>query len=112
MAMNRASQRTLSATMREGGDRKRQLSCGGHASNNGQCVTAGHVERQSPSRERQARLTAVGESFVLDKGDTEMGDKGSKDKGKRERQKKAQQTPKEKRRLKRAKKDRQANMLG
>ena len=34
-----------------------------------------------------------------------MGDKGSKDKGKREQQKKAQSTPKEKRRLKREKKN-------
>ena len=34
-----------------------------------------------------------------------MGDKGSKDKGKREKQKKAQRTPKEKRRLKREKKN-------
>jgi hypothetical protein len=34
-----------------------------------------------------------------------MGDKGSKDKGKREEQKKAQRTPKEKRALKRDKKN-------
>jgi len=34
-----------------------------------------------------------------------MGDKGSKDKGKRESQKKAQLTPKEKRKLKREKKN-------
>jgi len=34
-----------------------------------------------------------------------MGDKGKKDKGKREEQKKAQHTPKEKRKLKREKKD-------
>ncbi len=34
-----------------------------------------------------------------------MGDKGKKDKGKREVQKKAQQTPKEKRKLKRDKKN-------
>ncbi len=34
-----------------------------------------------------------------------MGDKGSKDKGKREQQKKAQHTPKEKRQLKREKKN-------
>ena len=34
-----------------------------------------------------------------------MGDKGSKDKGKREKQKKAQLTPKEKRKLKKDKKN-------
>jgi len=34
-----------------------------------------------------------------------MGDKGSKDKGKREQQKKAQLTPKEKRKLRREKKN-------
>jgi len=34
-----------------------------------------------------------------------MGDKGSKDKGKREKQKKAQLTPKEKRKLRREKKN-------
>ena len=34
-----------------------------------------------------------------------MGDKGSKDKGKREQQKKAQLSPKEKRQLKRNKKN-------
>jgi hypothetical protein len=35
----------------------------------------------------------------------DMGDKGSKDKGKREQQKKAQLSPKEKRRLKKEKKN-------
>jgi len=34
-----------------------------------------------------------------------MGDKGKRDKGKRERQKKAQLTPKEKRKLKKEKKN-------
>ena len=34
-----------------------------------------------------------------------MGDRGSKDKGKKEQQKKAQLTPKEKRKLKREKKN-------
>ena len=34
-----------------------------------------------------------------------MGDKGKKDKGKKEQQKKAQHTPKEKRQLKREKKN-------
>jgi len=34
-----------------------------------------------------------------------MGDKGSKDKGKKEKQKKAQLSPKEKRRLKKEKKN-------
>jgi len=39
------------------------------------------------------------------KGETDMGDKGKRDKGKREQQKKALLNPKEKRRLKREKKD-------
>ena len=38
-----------------------------------------------------------------------MGDKSSKDKGKREKQKKALRTPKEKRKLKQEKKNRQAS---
>lgn len=37
-------------------------------------------------------------------GEIDMGDKGKKDKGKREQQKKALHTPKEKRQLKREKK--------
>jgi hypothetical protein len=37
-------------------------------------------------------------------GGSDMGDKGSKDKGKKEKQKVAQHTPKEKRKLKREKK--------
>ncbi len=43
--------------------------------------------------------------FAFKLGATDMGDKGSKDKGKREQQKKAQLTPKEKRRLKKEKKN-------
>jgi hypothetical protein len=42
---------------------------------------------------------------IIKKGETDMGDKGSKDKGKKEKQKKAQHTPKEKRKLKKEKKD-------
>jgi hypothetical protein len=42
--------------------------------------------------------------FTFKRGETEMGDKGKKDKGKREQQKKAQLTPKEKRKLKKEKK--------
>ncbi|MGI9457667.1 MAG: hypothetical protein ACR2NU_13970 [Aeoliella sp.] len=38
-------------------------------------------------------------------GETAMGDRGSKDKGKKEAQKKAQLSPKEKRKLKREKKN-------
>jgi len=41
----------------------------------------------------------------FEKGETNMGDSGKKDKGKRESQKKAQLTPKEKRKLKREKKN-------
>jgi hypothetical protein len=38
-------------------------------------------------------------------GECDMGDKGKRDKGKREQQKKAQLSPKEKRRLKKDKKN-------
>jgi hypothetical protein len=38
-------------------------------------------------------------------GEFDMGDKGKRDKGKREQQKKAQLSPKEKRRLKKEKKN-------
>ena len=43
--------------------------------------------------------------FVYIKGEIDMGDKGSKDKGKKEQQKKAQLSPKDKRKLKREKKN-------
>lgn len=42
---------------------------------------------------------------IIKQGETDMGDKGSKDKGKKENQKKAQHTLKEKRQLKKEKKD-------
>ncbi|NIP25432.1 MAG: hypothetical protein GWN67_13770 [Phycisphaerae bacterium] len=42
---------------------------------------------------------------ICRKGHNDMGDKGKRDKGKREKQKKAQLTPKEKRRLKKEKKN-------
>jgi len=42
--------------------------------------------------------------FTFKQGETDMGDKGKKDKGKKEQQKKAQLTPKEKRKLKKEKK--------
>jgi hypothetical protein len=45
------------------------------------------------------------EAFVFNPGESDMGDKGSKDKGKREQQKQAHHSPKEKRRLKREKKN-------
>jgi hypothetical protein len=41
---------------------------------------------------------------TIKQGESDMGDKGSKDKGKKEKQKVAQHTPKEKRQLKREKK--------
>jgi hypothetical protein len=44
------------------------------------------------------------ETFVFNPGETDMGDKGSKDKGKREQRKKALLSPKEKRKLQKAKK--------
>jgi hypothetical protein len=42
---------------------------------------------------------------IFHQGETDMGDKGKKDKGKREQQKKAQLNPKEKRKLKKEKKN-------
>ena len=42
---------------------------------------------------------------VIKEGETSMGDKGSKDKGKKEKQKKAQHNLKEKRKLKREKRE-------
>jgi hypothetical protein len=59
---------------------------------------------------RQAGLTKLIGTFVFNQGEfnhgeTDMGDKGSKDKGKKEQQKKAQLSPKEKRKLKREKKN-------
>ena len=42
---------------------------------------------------------------IFNQGETDMGDKGKKDKGKREQQKKAQLNPKEKRKLKKEKKN-------
>ena len=56
-------------------------------------------------RKCQADLTELRETFVFNRGETDMGDKGSKDKGKREQQKKAQLSPKEKRQAKREKKN-------
>jgi|GEM_PF-340612 hypothetical protein len=56
-------------------------------------------------RERQAGLTELRGTFVFNHGETQMGDTGSKDKGKREQQKKAQLSPKEKRKLKKDKKN-------
>jgi hypothetical protein len=56
-------------------------------------------------RKRQAGLTEPRGTLVFNHGETDMGDKGSKDKGKKEQQKKAQLTPKEKRKLKREKKN-------
>jgi len=50
---------------------------------------------------------AVGDlSHSAKQGETDMGDKGKKDKGRREQQKKAQLSPKEKRKLKKEKKNR------
>jgi len=43
--------------------------------------------------------------IIFKEGKTDMGDKGKKDKGKREQQKKAVLNPKEKRKLKREKKN-------
>ena len=43
--------------------------------------------------------------FTFKQGETDMGDKGKKDKGKKEQQKKAQLNPKEKRKMKKEKKN-------
>ncbi len=59
----------------------------------------GHVLKTS-SRSDDPKKT-----FIFNPGETGMGDKGSKDKGKKEQQKKAQLSPKEKRKLKREKKN-------
>jgi hypothetical protein len=50
-------------------------------------------------------------TIACGRGGTDMGDKGSKDKGKREQQKKAQLSPKEKRKLKKEKKDTETRVL-
>ena len=47
----------------------------------------------------------VSAQVIIEQGEANMGDKGSKDKGKKENQKKAQHTLKEKRKLKKEKKD-------
>ena len=62
---------------------------------------------RSPTRKLGAADGILGGTgtVVFNHGETDMGDKGSKDKGKREDQKKAQLTPKEKRKLKREKKN-------
>ncbi len=44
-------------------------------------------------------------AFVFNRGETDMGDKGSKDKGKKKKQKKAQLSLKDKRKLKKEKKN-------
>ena len=54
---------------------------------------------------RQAGLTELTGTFVFNQGEKHMGDRGSKDKGKKEQQKKAQLSPKEKRKLRREKKN-------
>ena len=56
-------------------------------------------------RKRQADLTELRATSVFNHRETDMGDKGSKDKGKKEQQKKAQMSSKEKRQLKREKKN-------
>jgi hypothetical protein len=61
-----------------------------------------HALNTSSLSDRTATAT-----LVFSRGETDMGDKGSKDKNKREQQKKAQRTPKEKRRLRREKKNAQ-----
>jgi hypothetical protein len=62
----------------------------------------------TPRRNLLQWTSHVGRTKItLHHGEADMGDKGSKDKSKREQQKKAQHTPKEKRQLKRDKKNKQ-----
>jgi len=49
--------------------------------------------------------------MMINKGELEMGESGKKDKGKREQKKKPQLTIKEKRRLKREKKNKGSEIL-
>jgi len=49
--------------------------------------------------------TGLETQVIFRQGETDMGDKGKRDKGRREKQKKAQLSPKEKRRLKREKRN-------
>ena len=72
--------------------------------------TTGVIHRRiwterAKSRERQAGLTELRETCVFSHGEAKMGDKGSKDKAKREQRKKPKLTPKEKRKLKKDKKN-------
>ena len=55
--------------------------------------------------EARGFAATVRHKFTFQQGETDMGDKGKKDKGKREHQKKAQLNPKEKRKLKKEKKN-------
>ena len=59
-----------------------------------------------PEVQRFCRDDSNQSEYLYHHGDTNMGDKGSKDKAKKEKQKKAVYTPKEKRRLKNDKKNR------
>jgi hypothetical protein len=61
-----------------------------------------------PPGGEDARSKSKGGGFnVHYQGDANMGDKGSRDKAKKEKQKKAAHSPKEKRRLKNEKKNKQ-----
>ena len=60
---------------------------------NGRAASLWAIRRHSPAQ------------VIFKQGETDMGDKGKKDKGKREQQKKALLNPKEKRRLKKEKKN-------
>ena len=67
-----------------------------------------HNKLRAPHRDRQAHKLA---QVVLDQGVSDMGDKGKRDKGKREQRKTAQLSPREKRKLKKEKKNSQT-LLG
>lgn len=64
-----------------------------------------NVVLQSASVGRKFRCNAIGNLISKWEGAQVMGDTGKKDKGKKEQQKKAKNTPKEKRKIKKDKKN-------
>ena len=69
------------------------------------CRAEGRGPKGPRAENVKADATQPGKAFVFYYGEKEMAGKGSKDKGRKEQQKKAQRTPKEKRKLRREKKN-------
>ncbi len=61
-----------------------------------------HTKLRAFHRNPEPRKLA---QVIFKQGETDMGDKGKRDKGKKEQQKKAQLNPKEKRKVKKEKKN-------